>query len=190
MCRISQASLGALSYPLTMANFYDRFATAASRFPVLPAIELQAADQLSATTYSQLEQDAAGVAGWLHARDVAPDDRVAILADNDARWIAAYLGVLRLGAIAVPLDTAYKAAQVRTVIENAGAKIIFSTARYVDRVHEAVSDRPGFVICLLHGKAQDPILDPQSSILNPGGLPDFDLMQGSDAPPPVATRGP
>ena len=32
-----------------MANFYDRFATAAARFPSLPAIELQAADQLPAT---------------------------------------------------------------------------------------------------------------------------------------------
>ena len=158
-----------------MANFYDRFATAASRFPGLPAIELHSADQLLTTTYGQLEQDAAGVAGWLHAQGVVPDDRVAILADNDARWIAAYMGILRLGAIAVPLDTAYKAGQVRTVIDNSGARLIFTTARYVDRIREAVSEWPGFVVCLLHGEAD--------------GMPDFDLMQGSGAPPPVAERG-
>jgi long-subunit acyl-CoA synthetase (AMP-forming) len=51
----------------------------------------------------------------------ASADDVAILGDNDGRWIAAYLGILRLGATAVPLDTAYKAGQVRTVMENSGA---------------------------------------------------------------------
>jgi long-chain acyl-CoA synthetase len=158
-----------------MANFYDRFATAASRFPNLPAIELQGVDQLLATTYGQLEQQGSGIAAWLHAQGVVPDDRVAILADNDARWIAAYMGILRLGAIAVPLDTAYKAGQVRTVIDNSGARLIFTTARYVDRVREASSEWPGFVVCLLHGQA--------------GGMPDFELMQGSGAPPPVAERG-
>ncbi|HUR21309.1 MAG TPA: AMP-binding protein [Vicinamibacterales bacterium] len=158
-----------------MANFYDRFSTAATRFPDRTAIELQAADQLLATTYRELEQQGAGIAAWLHAQGVAADDRVAILADNDARWIAAYMGVLRLGATAVPLDTAYKAGQVRTVIDNSGARLIFTTARYLDRVREGVSEWPGFVICLLHGKSE--------------GLPDFDVMQGSGAAPPVASRG-
>ena len=159
-----------------MANFYDRFSTAATRFPALPAIELQTADQILATSYGQLEQQSAGVAGWLHAQGVVPDDRVAILADNDARWIAAYLGVLRLGAIAVPLDTAYKSGQVRTVIENSGARLIFTTGRYLDRVREGVAAWPGFVMCLLHGSAE--------------GLPDFDLTQRAAPPPPVAGRGP
>jgi long-chain acyl-CoA synthetase len=159
-----------------MANFYDCFSAAATQFAGRTAIELQTADQLLATTYAQLAQQSAGIAAWLHGQGVVPDDRVAILADNDARWIAAYLGVLRLGATAVPLDTAYKAGQVRTVLDNSGARLIFTTARYLDRVQEAVTEWPGFIICLLHGKAE--------------GLPDFDLMQASGAPPPVATRGP
>src|SRR5688500_20165264 len=102
-----------------MANFYDRFATAASRFSDRPAIELQTADQFLATTYGQLERQAAGVAGWLHAQGGAPDDRVAILADNEARWIAAYLGARRLGAIPQPVDTACNAPQVSTLIATA-----------------------------------------------------------------------
>ncbi len=133
-----------------MTNFYERFSEAASRFSTLPAIELQTADQLRSTTYGQLAQESSDFAAWLHAQGVGPDDRVAILGDNDARWIAAYLGVLRLGAIAVPLDTAYKAAQVRTVIENSGARLIFTTTRYVDTVRKAVESWPGFVVSLLH----------------------------------------
>ena len=52
------------------------------------------------------------MAAWLAAHGVGYGDRCAILADNDARWCAVYLALLRLGAIAVPLDTNYVATQV------------------------------------------------------------------------------
>jgi long-chain acyl-CoA synthetase len=183
MFRISELSFAAeassarepyliLSRP--MANFYERFSEAAGRFPALPAVQLQTADQFLTTSYGQLEQEGAGCAAWLHAQGVVPDDRVAILADNDARWIAAYFGILRVGAIAVPLDTNYKAGQVRTVIDNSGARLIFTTPRYLDRTVEAVKDWPGYLVCLLHGSAD--------------GVPDFELMQRSGSPPPVASR--
>jgi long-chain acyl-CoA synthetase len=120
-----------------MSNFYDRVSAAADRFPDLHAIELQTPDALIPTSYRALIGDADAFAAWLHGRGVVADDRVAILGDNDAQWIAAYLGILRLGAIAVPLDTAYKAGQVRTVLENSGARIIFTTSRYAEGVDEA-----------------------------------------------------
>jgi acyl-CoA synthetase (AMP-forming)/AMP-acid ligase II len=62
-------------------------------------------------TFSELDRLAGLSARWLIQQHVGPGDRVALLADNDGRWIAAYLGALRIGAVAVPLDTAYKAAQ-------------------------------------------------------------------------------
>jgi long-chain acyl-CoA synthetase len=135
-----------------MANFYERFAGAARQFGARTAIELQTTDDLRATTYQDLAEQAAAFAGWLHAQGIAAGDRVAILGDNDARWIAAYLGVLRLGAVAVPLDTAYKAGQVRTVLENSGARLIFTTGRYVDTVREALGalPAPAPALCLLH----------------------------------------
>ena len=77
------------------------------------------------------------------------------LADNDGRWIAAYLGVLQAGGVAVPLDTAYKAAQVATVIQNSGATILFTTPRYVDTA-EAAANRLGggaLQVALLAGSA-------------------------------------
>lgn len=159
-----------------MANFYERFAGAARQFAALPAIELQSGDEVRSTTYGQLAQQAAGYAAWLHAQGIRADDRVAILGDNDARWIAAYLGLLRLGAIAVPLDTAYKAGQVRTVLENSGARLIFTTARYLETVREAAAalPAPGPGLCLLHGAAP--------------GVPDFAEVQTHRDPPPVVDR--
>jgi long-chain acyl-CoA synthetase len=120
-----------------MANFYDRVAEAAGRFPGHHAIELQTPDALIPTTYADLIGEAAQTAAWLHQAGVAVDDRVAILGDNTARWISVYLGALRLGAVAVPLDTAYSASQIRTVLDNSGARVIFTTPRYLEAVRAA-----------------------------------------------------
>jgi acyl-CoA synthetase (AMP-forming)/AMP-acid ligase II len=107
------------------SNFAARIADAAARFAGETAIEVLRGDQVETTTYGALMSHAANFAGWLHAQGIGPGDRAAILSDNDASWIAAYLGLLRLGAVAVPLDTAYKAAQVATVVADSGAKVLF-----------------------------------------------------------------
>src|SRR5262245_47316346 len=113
-----------------MANFYTRLGDAASRYPQPIAIELVSTGPMVATTYAELMAHAARVAGWLESAGIAPGDRVAILAANDARWIAAYLGVLRHGAVAVPLDTAYSAAQVATIVADSGARALFTTPKF------------------------------------------------------------
>ena len=95
-----------------MQNFYEQFAQAAARFADRPVIEVQRRDRVDAFTYRRIETMAGRMATWLKSRGVTAGDRCAILAENDAHWCAAYLGVLRLGAVAVPLDTAYKASQV------------------------------------------------------------------------------
>jgi long-chain acyl-CoA synthetase len=56
------------------------------------------------TTYGELRSQVAEVRGALGARGVAPGDRVAIVAANNPSFVAAYLGVLGAGAVAVPLN--------------------------------------------------------------------------------------
>src|SRR5690348_7375674 len=105
-----------------MGNFYDRIAAAAARDPARPAIDTLGTAGAVRTAYGALLDEAARRAAWLHTTaGVARGDRVALLSANDARWVAAYLGILRLGAVAVPLDTAYNARQVETVLKSARA---------------------------------------------------------------------
>ena len=118
-------------------NFCARIVEAAERYPAHVAMELAAADGGEALTYRDLCADAARWAAWLAVNDVAPGDRCALLADNSPRWVAAYLGVLWRGAAAVPLDTAYKAAQVRTVLESSGARVLFTTTKYLSTARSA-----------------------------------------------------
>jgi long-chain acyl-CoA synthetase len=118
-------------------NFYDRFAATAERFGNHVAIEFQRHASVERVTYAQLRKLAEAAAGFLAFRDIHRGDTCAILADNDIAWCAVYLGILRLGALAVPLDTHYSPGQIATLLRDSGAKTLFTTDRYLAGVQEA-----------------------------------------------------
>ena len=101
------------------------FADTVSRFGERTAVEIQRSDSVDRFTYRQLGDMAAARAAQLAAMGIGRGDRCAILAHNDAHWCAAYLGILKLGAVAVPLDTNYSSAQVTTIVRDSGAKMMF-----------------------------------------------------------------
>ena len=161
-----------------MANFAARISAAAAARPAAPAIEKVLNDNSVETmSYGELEDLAGRVAAWLLSRGIAAGDRVAILADNDATWIAGYLGILRIGAVAVPLDTAYKTGQVRTVLEHSGARLLFTASKYLDTARGAIdsitSAQSGLV--LLSGSAS--------------GIVDATAFTSTTAPPVCDVNG-
>src|SRR5712691_11997470 len=143
-------------------NFYEQFAATAERFPTRPAVEVQRRDSLDRFTYADLRSMADHVAGFLAAPSspgaprLGRGDGCAILADNDARWCAAYLGVLQLGGVAVPLDTAYKGPQIAALLRDSGARVLFTAPKYLPAAREAVtlSGTPTELV-LLQGPAPD-----------------------------------
>lgn len=61
-------------------------------------------DDTGAWSYAELDHASACEAGAQRARGVAAGDRVAVVMADSRAWCAAFLGALRLGACAVPLD--------------------------------------------------------------------------------------
>jgi long-chain acyl-CoA synthetase len=127
-------------------NFWHVFDAAASRFEQRTAIEIQKRDSIERHTYRELRDLAVARAAWLAAQGVGKGDRCAILADNDAWWCGAYLGILRLGAVAVPLDTNYSAEQIVTILRDAGARVLFVNERLKPTAREAVSGMAGVIV--------------------------------------------
>lgn len=56
-------------------------------------------------TYRQLRQAAALLAHTLRLTNIQPGQRVGILGENSTFWAASYLGILKIGAVAVPFST-------------------------------------------------------------------------------------
>ncbi len=121
-----------------MPTFYQRFQESARKFPDNIALEIQRHDTVERVTFAELTRMAESVANWLSTR-VPRDARVAILAANHPRWVAAYLGIIAAGRTAVPLDTAFHAGQVKKLLIDSGASLLFCDVKHLPVATEAVA---------------------------------------------------
>ena len=101
-------------------NLYDLLA---SRFPADRAQPCFMLSDGTAISYGELEIGAAQVAGRLAAEGVQPGDRVALQAEKSPEAIMVYLGVLKAGAVFLPLNNAYTATEVDYFLKDAEPKV-------------------------------------------------------------------
>src|SRR5580658_9652167 len=120
-----------------MHTFYQRFQESARQFPDNVALEIQRQQTVERVTFAELTRMSESVANWL-STSAAQDARVAILAANHPRWVAAYLGIIAAGRTAVPLDTAFHADQVKKLLVDSGASLLFCDVKHLPVAAEAV----------------------------------------------------
>ena len=125
-----------------MPTFYDRFVECAERWPDNVALELQRRDRNESCTYAELHRMAESVGRWIDDKRLPKGSRLAILADNHPRWVAAYLGTIAAGSIIVPLDTALHADQLTKLLKDSGASVLFTDSRHAQVSQEGVAGLP------------------------------------------------
>jgi long-chain acyl-CoA synthetase len=123
-----------------MPTFYDRFLECAQRWPNNVALELQRHDHLESCTYGELHHWAESVGRWITENKIASGSRLAILADNHPRWVAAYLGIIASGCVAVPLDTALHDDQVLKLLKDSGTAAVFADVKHVPVIRRAAAE--------------------------------------------------
>jgi long-chain acyl-CoA synthetase len=107
---------------------------------------------LTRTTFLEWRAASARVAGRLAASGVRPGDRVLLGGDNRPAWPIAYFGILRAGAVAVPVDAKLSASELGNVARSAGARLAILGAE-VARV--ARSDAEALTVLDLDRAADD-----------------------------------
>jgi long-chain acyl-CoA synthetase len=78
-------------------------------------------------TYAQTARVAKQFCSELTARGVARGDRVILLGESSAEWVAAFLGCALYGAIVVPLDRGSSPDFVRRIVQQIGASLAVSS---------------------------------------------------------------
>lgn len=76
-------------------------------------------------TFSELNLAADRVANFLTEKGVGKGDRVGMIFPNIPEFVIVYFGVLRLGAIGVPLDPRLKGDELAPVLNDAAVKALF-----------------------------------------------------------------
>ncbi|KZB82843.1 AMP-dependent synthetase [Amycolatopsis regifaucium] len=91
-------------------------------------------------TYEQADASSSRLAHRLIEGDgVAPGDRVAIMLPNVAWWPLTWFAVLKTGAVVVPVNSAYRAADLAFVLRDSGAKVIVTDAEHLPLVRDVIS---------------------------------------------------
>jgi fatty-acyl-CoA synthase len=95
-------------------------------------------------TFEQLLQKARDVAGGLQSMGIRRGDHVGILMGNDERWLALFYGAALIGAVTVPVNTRFKAAEIDFCLKQAECKALFYVDKFLNIDFGAMVRETGF----------------------------------------------
>ena len=87
-------------------------------------------------TWGEFNKKANRFANLLLSRGIKKGEKVAILLMNCLEWLPIYFGILRTGALAVPLNFRYTADEIAYCLDKADAEYIVFGPEFVGRVEE------------------------------------------------------
>ncbi|WP_030437929.1 non-ribosomal peptide synthetase [Actinoplanes subtropicus] len=110
----------------------DEIATGLQRGVSAYANKIAVDDGVEPVTYERLEKSVAAFAGVLLAAGATPGSVVGLELPRSTAYVVALLATFRVGAIALPLDTAAPAEHKRFVLEDSRAKVHVTAAGAVE----------------------------------------------------------
>jgi len=81
-------------------------------------------------TYTQINKSANHLAHWLLGQGVKHGDRIILVLENSLEYVISYYGVLKAGAVAVPLNIALKPDSLRPLINELEPAVIISSSKF------------------------------------------------------------
>ena len=91
-------------------------------------------------TWSVFNEKANRFANLLIQRGIQKGDKVAILMMNSLEWLPIYFGILKTGALAVPLNFRYSADEIEYCVNLAEVDVLVFSNAFIGRVEE-IADR-------------------------------------------------
>jgi len=95
-------------------------------------------------TWQEFDDKANKVANLLLSKGIKKGDKVAILLMNCLEWLPIYFGILKTGAVAVPMNFRYASDEIKYCLELADATALVFGPEFVDRM-EPISDKLPFI---------------------------------------------
>jgi long-chain acyl-CoA synthetase len=138
----------------------------ASRHGDRTAIKL---DDLT-VTYDQLDDASARVAALLKSKGVEPGDRVGIMLPNVPYFPVVYYGVLRAGAVVVPMNVLLKGREVAFYLQDPDAKLVFAWHDFADAANTGAEEAGTEVILVKPGEFEQLVAqhDPDTDVADRG----------------------
>jgi len=89
-------------------------------------------------SYEELLNLSRSAAGALQSMGVKRSDHVGILMGSDEKWLALFYGAALIGAVTVPVNTRFKAAEIEHCVKQADCRALFYVGRFLKQDFEGM----------------------------------------------------
>lgn len=117
-------------------------------------------------TWLDFEKKANRFANLLLSRGIKKGDKVAVLLMNCLEWLPVYFGVLKTGALAVPLNYRYTAEEIRYCLDLADVDVLVFGNEFIGRVEEIYDRIPKVKQIFYVGKGCPSFADSYDKLVN------------------------
>ena len=165
---------------MSLRDFLDQ---AAARSPKKVFVEMSGRK----FTYWQLQQNTMRTARMFHEMGVGRGDRVGLFMPNCPEYLLCWFGLAALGAIGVPINTAYKRDETAFILNDAGTSAMVAHESLISVAQDAAVLTPSLRHKLVVAAA--PSATPPSASRDHTGVPNWTgFTEGLEASEPLISR--
>lgn len=137
----------------------------------------------SVVSHGQVDQLSDRLAAWLAGQGVQKGDRVSLYCINGVEFAVAYLGIVKAGAVVVPLNLLQKPSEIAYVLNDAGAKGLIHHALFAETAEQLPQSVPSLSFSITiggeptnGGLSWEAVLENDFDVPNPLFEPKEDLV--------------
>lgn len=134
-------------------------------------------------TWGEFNKKANRFANFLLSRGIKKGDKVAILLMNCLEWLPIYFGVLKAGALAVPLNYRYTSDEIKYCTDLAEASVLVFGSEFIGRIEEIYDEIPNIKQVLYVGKNCPTFAESYDTLVTycSSRKPEIELTEADDA---------
>jgi acyl-CoA synthetase (AMP-forming)/AMP-acid ligase II len=117
-------------------------------------------------TWQVFDEKANRVANLLLSRGIQKGDKVAILMMNCLEWLPIYFGILKTGALAVPMNFRFDAEEIKYCLDLSETDVLFFGPEFIGRIEEIVDDIGEKRILFFVGGTCPTFAEPYDNLVN------------------------
>ncbi len=114
-----------------------------------PALRHKVSGVWREMTYGGLWALSDRIAAGLIRSGFRAGDHAALLAPSSPNWMATYLGILKAGGVVVPVDKELKRAELRHILSDCDARVLFTDSQCLEMLLEIIPEIPHLEQCIL-----------------------------------------
>jgi crotonobetaine/carnitine-CoA ligase len=112
-------------------------------------------------SFSQTNLLANRIANGLLRLGVKKGERVAVYMPNSSDYVLTWFGILKMGGVMVPINTAYKMDFLQYIIDSSDSKVLFIAEEYLDRMPPIADKIPQVEKVIVWTRSGSEEFDPQ-----------------------------